>query len=556
MGTRGLEIVCFRGRYYIRYHQYDSYFEGLGANVVTSIPADPDEYQKWLESKRAEYAATERALEQYVYGSHEPDYSQPLCEWEALPSELPRLDGYGAEYFYIINLDHEVLTMNFSIHWKLGNIPRQDNLWLRAIVDSIYEFKPTISLDACPEEHMASLALELPDHNSHIGYDFREVTARTDIGDARKVVLARVAAEALIVHKNEIIRFGASWSPTSFPFRELAFALVSITSGQAHFLSFDEKSSAHRDLTRSPGWIDEGWAGVGAPLLEFGSMCHRPGAPPGASPTETMYWLEDVLVSLTLVVDGEAVTAAVTWGIEQGHTNFQIVVMSLFEVTFAEVSSSENNGSPFVKVSPSIDLSPLSARCCVSTHPRERPERKDGMEPRRQRGELIRRSNCTGTARRLRGQFPGLAALVNFFDVAASRRAASKSVGLLPAELYGRILDFVDYDTWKACSVVSPEFRSYTLLKYRLDGRMRILGGPFVRLGRYRNERLLSFDFENMETGEILPMMGTSFRLRRHNYDWMPVIGSDRKALMVDVVVRFTPAMDVPVEADSDDESG
>jgi hypothetical protein len=44
MGTRGLEIVRFRGRYYIRYHQFDTYFEGLGAKIVASIPADPEEY--------------------------------------------------------------------------------------------------------------------------------------------------------------------------------------------------------------------------------------------------------------------------------------------------------------------------------------------------------------------------------------------------------------------------------------------------------------------------------------------------------------------------------
>jgi hypothetical protein len=43
MGTRGLEIVRFRRRYYIRYHQYDSYFEGLGAKIV-SIPTDPEGY--------------------------------------------------------------------------------------------------------------------------------------------------------------------------------------------------------------------------------------------------------------------------------------------------------------------------------------------------------------------------------------------------------------------------------------------------------------------------------------------------------------------------------
>jgi hypothetical protein len=45
MGTRGLKIVRFRGRYYIRHNQYDSYFEGLGAKIVASIPLDPVEYQ-------------------------------------------------------------------------------------------------------------------------------------------------------------------------------------------------------------------------------------------------------------------------------------------------------------------------------------------------------------------------------------------------------------------------------------------------------------------------------------------------------------------------------
>ena len=45
MGTRGLKIVRFRGRYYIRHNQYDSYFEGLGAEIVASVPFDPEEYQ-------------------------------------------------------------------------------------------------------------------------------------------------------------------------------------------------------------------------------------------------------------------------------------------------------------------------------------------------------------------------------------------------------------------------------------------------------------------------------------------------------------------------------
>ncbi|KAK9320293.1 hypothetical protein V1517DRAFT_375748 [Lipomyces orientalis] len=565
MGTRGLEIVRFRRRYYIRFHQYDSYFEGLGAKIIAGIPADPEEYQKWVKSMRVRYADKERALEQHVYeirDGHEPDYSQ-FREFVVLPSELPRLNGYDAEFFYTINLDHEVLTMNHSIHWKLGNIPRQDNLWLHAIADSVYRYIPTISPDVCPEEHMASLALELPERiqEIQIDYAFCPVTPRTNIEGTRTVFLTYVLTRVLIEYMDEIIRFGMEWSPDSFPFRELTFALVSIASGQAKFHSFPAQPCNPRDcsawdcksnhLSKSPGWLDKEWAGDSAPLLEFGSLSHRAGEPPGASPTDTMYWLEDVLVSLTLVVDREAITKAVTWGIEHGRTNFQAVVLSLFKVAFAEVSF--NDDGSFVKVSQVVNLSPLCADYCVSTHPRERPELKPGMKFRRQTGELIMNSNCTGTVRRLQNHFPGLAALVNFFDVAVSRRAASKA-GFLPPELYNLILDFVDYDTWKTCSVVSRELRSYCLLKYRLDDRMRIVAGPFVRLQEYHKERLLSFNFENMQTGKILPMMQVPRLHETTQCNWMPVIGSQRKALMLDTVVQFEPAGDVPVEADSDNE--
>ncbi|KAL5051691.1 hypothetical protein BDW71DRAFT_193939 [Aspergillus fruticulosus] len=564
MGTRGLEIVRFRRRYYIRYHQYDSYFEGLGAKIVASIPIDPEGYHNWLESMRAEYAAWENALESHVYeirDGFKPDYSE-FREFEMLPSELPRLGEY-VEYYYIINLDHEVLTMNHSIHWKLGNIPRQDELWLRAIADSIYLYKPTISLDICPEEHMSSPALEIPERNRVIKYNFRLVTPRTGLAEGWKAFLTFIMASTLIEYKEEIIRFGMEWSPDSFPFRELAFALVSIASNQARFHSFpaqqcNPRTCPYRDchskhLRRSPGWLDEEWAGDSAPLLEFGSPSHRPGEPPGASPTETMYWLEDVLVSLALVIDGEAITKAVTWGIEQGRAHFQIVVLSLFKAAFAEVSFGDDEG-PFVKVSGTVNLSPLRADYCVSTHPRMRPEAKPGMVIRRRHGERIMETNCTGTTRRLQSQFPGLVALVNFFEVAASRRAASKSVGILPPELYDRILDFVDYDTWKTCLLASTVFRSRCLRKYRLDDRVRIMAGPFVRLQKHHKERLLSFDFENMWTDEILPLMQDAHCIRTGEYNWRPVIGRDRRALMLDIVIQFEPAGDVPVEADSDDE--
>ena len=136
-------MVRFRRRYYITYHQYGSYLEGLGAKIVASIPSNPDGYVPkyaasrvcvlccvltsfagWLQSMRAKYAAKEYKLEQR---SHESQ----LGRLSAFPSELPRFNKYGAEYFYTIDLDREVLTINYSIYWQLGKNPkppRQDDL--------------------------------------------------------------------------------------------------------------------------------------------------------------------------------------------------------------------------------------------------------------------------------------------------------------------------------------------------------------------------------------------------------------------------------------------
>lgn len=312
----------------------------------------------------------------------------PFRELVALPSELPRLDGLFADNIYIINLDREVLTMNRSVHWKLGNIPRQNKLWLHAIKESVYRGWDTISLETCPEEHIASPALEFPKQHKSIKYDYRVVTPGTDIAEARKAFLTHVLACVFVSYRNEIITFEKEWSPDSFLFRGLTFALVSIASGQAKFHSFPAQpcnprtvhlwACGSRHLPRSPGWLGKEWAGDSDLLVEFGSLCHRPGERPGASPAETLYWLEDVLVSLVLVVDGNAITNAVTWGINQRRASFQLVVLSLFKVVLAEVSFSDDK-TPFVRVSEPVNLSPLQADEGLSTYPRERPEWKPGM---------------------------------------------------------------------------------------------------------------------------------------------------------------------------------
>ncbi|KAF4507718.1 hypothetical protein G6O67_004187 [Ophiocordyceps sinensis] len=519
MDIPGLQVICFRGRYYNTYSPTNGSFDGLGTDIVESIPTDPGDYQEWLSSFRDLYASYELELERVfeTFDGSEPAYDGSGPEENLasfVSSKLPRLDRYYTEYIYITNLDNEVLTINFSLHWKLGNIPR-DNLWRRAIKPSIYQEILTLGLGVCPQEHMASPALVLREVVQRIGYRIEPVTPRMGLDDAPKVFTTRLLAGVIIEYTNEMIRFGREWSPDALPFRELTFALLSIASGQAKLHSFPTRRFRPCRCHTVPGcvlahvpvsgWLGPEWAADEAPLMDFGSMAHRPGEPPGASPTATTYWLQGVLVSLELVVDGEAVTRAVAWGIQQGRTHFQIVVMSLFEVAFVEVLSSGD----LVRVSHGFHLSPLKAEYCLSTHPRHRPEWRPGMEIEHYYGKHRFRPTFTGTARNLQTLFPGLAALVNFFDVAARRQAATKGEGRLPPELYRRIMDFVDYDTFKACSVVSPAFRSYSRKKHRVSDCTRVVAGPLVRLQRHgdKTEHLLTFHFENLHTGKIVYMV-------------------------------------------------
>ncbi len=52
MGTHGLKIVRFRKRYYVYWNRLDSHFEGFGAEIVASIPEDPDEHQNQLSNQK------------------------------------------------------------------------------------------------------------------------------------------------------------------------------------------------------------------------------------------------------------------------------------------------------------------------------------------------------------------------------------------------------------------------------------------------------------------------------------------------------------------------
>src|SRR2546429_4944690 len=74
----------------------------------------------------------------------------------------------------------------------------------------------------------------------------------------------------------------------------------------------------------------------------FGSGSHTPDQEPGCAPPGSIYWFENILISLVpntvFEKDTEAAIAkAVEYGLEEGKASFQIVVFSILKATMLEV---------------------------------------------------------------------------------------------------------------------------------------------------------------------------------------------------------------------------
>lgn len=586
MDPPGLLVVLYNGRYYPYRNTLKDVSDLPGSGIIAHIPPDPAhfggklyfvhgldrmfQYQRpiaWIRTMRRLYQVKEMILETDVYRYSDPKTVRltKVDEYEENPSALLRLREHDIDYVYIVNLDREVLTMNYCVHWKLSNIPRTDEEWIHDIAhilevadDDLPGDQPNLSPHLYPEESMRSPALPLLPLDNDIGYPHQLVTAKTNIEAPHKAFFTRVLAEVFTQYQTEIVNFGREWSADSFAFRELAFALVSIASGRAGFYSYrpglcrnaeacthEPKCADQRPMPRRCFDLQDPMDGVA--LVEFGTMYHQEHLAPGAAPTTTMYWVGDVLVSLATQLDGGKIRDAVTWGIEQGRNNFQIVILSLFEAVFVEVSSSDS-GTPTIHTSDAIRLSPLNIKYCLSTDPREYAEEKADIMDNWRRGTILPLSSMI-SLERLQSDFRGLAALVNFFDAAANRAAATDVTGIFPLELYSMILDFADQETWRACSLVSKGFRNACMLRYKIDDHLALRRAPF-EWSNAAGEHLVSFCFEDVRTGHVTSTVPGDESERTETWNWVPVLGQwPRMAVMKEVSLEYLEA-----EEDSDGE--
>ena len=136
------------------------------------------------------------------------------------------------------------------------------------------------------------------------------------------------------------------WSHNDFAFRELAFAILSFATGQCRF---ERPQRLHGDV--SNGYLidpDDVLCGKSKLLPLFAVGCHSPGEEAGSAPQASMYWFENVLVSLVpdIVIQNDteaAMAKVVEFGLGEGKPDFYAIVFSLRNVIMLQVLVEKSN---------------------------------------------------------------------------------------------------------------------------------------------------------------------------------------------------------------------
>jgi hypothetical protein len=316
-----------------------------------------------------------------------------------------------------------------------------------------------------------------------------------------------------------------SWSHRDSAFRELAFAILSFAAGQYRF---DE-------LQRLEGQKTNGYlldrTGDGTELLPlFGSGCHNPGEEAGSAPQETMYWFENVLVSLVpdaiIQDDTEAAIAKVVeFGLQNSSRDFYALVFSLLNVVMLHVTVED--GVTTVKRSPTTEIATL-----------EEGAYKIGDK-----------------LKVLCGRRAGFISLIHFFNAAAERYVAPFSQGRFPTEIYTKILAYVDDDlTYKACAKVSKLFRAIYPGKITFGKHLTIIKFSAGQQSQ-REKWMFHFLHDKVEgVMEVGPPQET--RRERGGEYWSPIIGKKRPSIFTGVKIWFTSRgmlVDEPVPTFTDE---
>ncbi|KAL9005181.1 MAG: hypothetical protein Q9188_002017 [Gyalolechia gomerana] len=387
MGTRGLRIVRFRGRYWCFYNHWDSYFKSMGNSLVESVPTDPVGYKKWLQALRELFAKWDALLQDLM--SIEPDSLRNIrsdkslvgvldeafdARLEQFPTSSPGFLDLNIGYTYTFDLDHEVFSIDNSAHFHLQHIPRNSK-WIEAVCldDNDCHFAhPRLA----PEESLASLAVDnhtfsLTDLEYWKTLSTKEVTAKAsceDVSSHLRLKLFDIFKDSQIPNLRVTL---LSWTANDLVFRELAFFILCLAADGDYCSIVDVRRILKPTWTSLYGTIVHGEEAEGDSefISSVGNGFHLKDQPISSAPSTSKYWFNGALVCLVARLDQDgvmekAVADAIRYGREAcKRTSFNALLISVAQlVLIRSVPDGSVQHSPIMPLISTAENSGQDAR--------------------------------------------------------------------------------------------------------------------------------------------------------------------------------------------------
>ncbi|KAI4116182.1 MAG: hypothetical protein LQ345_003354 [Seirophora villosa] len=353
MGTRGLRIVRYRGRYWCFYNHWDSYLDGMGNSLVETIPTDPHEYKIWLQTLHERFAKWDALLQDFlcVKADHLSTITSNRAveefldeafdsRLEAFPTSTPASLNTSIEYMYTFDLDQEVFSVDNTAHFRLQHIPRNGQ-WMDAICQD-RNWRNFVHPRLTPKGSVGTLARDnnafSPEDEAYWkGLPTREIAAKADCTNVSSHLRLKLFDFFEDGQLPDLRVTLLSWTANDLLFRELAFFIMCLAAGGDYLRIVDERRVLFPSASQLYGVVDHGEGSEGERELinSVGDGFHLEGYPIGSAPSSSKYWFEGALVCLVPRLDQDGVVEkamadAIRHGREAcGRTSFNAVLISI-----------------------------------------------------------------------------------------------------------------------------------------------------------------------------------------------------------------------------------
>ncbi|PYH84430.1 hypothetical protein BO82DRAFT_399674 [Aspergillus uvarum CBS 121591] len=416
------------------------------------------------------------------------------------------------EWVYTVDLDQEIFSIDNAVHLRLSSIA-SDQKWILYLGKDARRRRapakwtpPHVLADPTFKPQVKETLIKMFNRFKVEVVAPESFYLSQDISFLRESFLASTFTRFQGHYRDLLDGSYLEWSPTDFPFREIAYAIVSLATGavsfaspgsldanhkkEGYYLVHGEKSSYSEFLSLRPTL-----------LPRFLHESHHPGVGSGSAPRQTTYWSDSVLVHLVTGLDRvdieeAAIAEAVEAGLEQGRKSFYAIVFSILDVILLRVQAQSDltilvERSPIMTLFEFDDTNSSFARGPRNRSPRTLGNVKDSKSSTKSHqnsrsNDLARPNghdcqlddtNQSLTVRLAEEMNYSIVfvTLLRFFDAATYHDLEGAVSHVLPNETLATVMQLTDARTYRSLSKLSAYCRKTSLSELRLNDHYTIV---------------------------------------------------------------------------------